>query len=262
MRATGTVRGRRAPRAGAAILALCVAAASPAWPAIARAQLEARCEEVLDDAEVMGRLHWLERLLERTERKGRRWFWTWLSLHAVIAGTGTGLAFAETDPLRRDAFAIVAATSTGMIGLMTTPPFPSASVLRRFRRLPDATLTQRRAKLERSIEMLRRAAAFEARGRAWYRHALALTFATTESFFLGVRHRNRPAASILAGAGTLALLEAQIVTTPRAAFRASIDFEYGSRPCMAPQLRDAVGPAGPAIDLVPVPGGIGVGLSW
>ncbi len=248
------------PVVSRALVALCFVASVLGGPCKASASLPSdRCVEALDDAEVMGRLHWLEKLFEKAERRGRRWFWTWLSLHVGVSVAGASLAVAEDDPLRRDAFAIVSATSVGMIGLTVTPPLPSASLMRRFRRMPDATLSQRREKLDRAVALLRRAAEHEERGRAWYHHAFALTFAASESFFLGVRHRGRPTASILSGAATLALLEAQIVTTPRTAYRAAIDFEYGNRPCMAPQLRD---PAGSSVDLVPVPGGLGLGVSW
>ncbi|MBC7174062.1 MAG: hypothetical protein H5U40_16590 [Polyangiaceae bacterium] len=225
----------------------------------ARALEPDRCVEALDDAEVMGRLEWMERLFERAQRRGRLWFWGWLAAHATVASGGAALAVRTNDPFRRDAAAIVASVSVGMFGLTLTPPLPSASLVRRFRRMPDTTLAQRREKLDRGMQLLARAAEHEERGRAWYHHAFALTFAAGESFFLGVRHPGRPAASIFSGAGALALLEAQIVTTPRAAYRAAIDFEYGSRPCMAPQLRHD---PRPAVELVSAPGGLGLGLFW
>src|SRR5690606_38108810 len=139
----------------------------------------------------------------------------------------------------------------------------SALLLRRFNRMPDRTLAERRAKLLRAAVLLERAAAQEERGRAWYHHAFAIAFAGGEAFFLGVRHPGRPGASIAAGAITLALLEAEFTTTPRGAFRAHANYLYGSRPCMVPEQREVPLTAPPTeLDLVPVAGGLGLRVSF
>jgi hypothetical protein len=241
------------------LLVLALVATVFGRPAAAAAAPPARCMETLDDAEVTGRLQWIERLFHRAQRRALGWFWGWFSVHATVAIGGTILAVTDDDELHRDAFAWAASGSAAALILMTTPPISSAFLMRRFRRMPDATLAQRRAKLDRSVELLARAAAQEDRGRSWYNHALAMTFSATESFFLGVRHRGRPTASVLNGLGTMAVIEAQLLTTPRGAFRAAIDFEYGSRPCMVDQMR---GDPRPSVELVPAPGGLGIGVSW
>jgi hypothetical protein len=228
-------------------------------PKAAAAITPERCVATLDDAEVTGRLQWMERLFHRAQRRALGWFWGWFSVHATIAIGGTVLAITDQDELHRDAFAWAASGSAAALILMTTPPISSAFLMRRFRRMPDATLAQRREKLDRAVALLARAARQEDRGRSWYYHALAMTFSATESFFLGVRHRGRPTASILNGLGTMVLFETQILTTPRGAFRAAIDFEYGSRPCMARQMRDD---PHPSVELVPAPYGLGVGVRW
>jgi len=233
-------------------------------------------QAALSDDEVKERLSFIENALRSTQPAARVWFYGWLAAYSTATVVQEGLAIAHWNdvkpaddspdaPLVRDrAFAqdmLVggATTALGVVGLLLDPFLPAMSY-NTLRSLPETTAEERRAKLERAEEILRRCAQREKDGRGLLTHALNLGV-NTAAGLATVLAFDRPWTD---GLVTFAVGEAvsllNIFTQPRRSLRAWDRYEAKRLGKQEASLPEAFSKTLWAISLFP--GGISLKLQF
>jgi hypothetical protein len=140
------------------------------------------------DEQVRERLSYLERALSSARPTARAWWYGWISAYSagtVVQWSLAGAHWNDTKPVddspgaRRvrdrgfaeDMLVGGATTALGLGGLLIDP-FVPAYGSNALKRLPEATPEERRSKLLRAEEILRRCAAREKKGRGLTTHLL------------------------------------------------------------------------------------------
>ncbi len=157
-----------------------------AMSGLLRAQESARPS----DEQVRERLSYIERALSSARPAARTWWYGWLSAYSagtVAQWSLAGAHWNDTKPedgspvarrVRDRGFAedmLVGGATTALgLGAMLVDPFVPAYGGKALKRLPDTTPDERRVKLLRAEEVLRRCAAREKRGRGLTTHLLNL----------------------------------------------------------------------------------------
>lgn len=146
---------------------------------VARAQ-----EAALSDQQVKERLGYIENALNSGRPHAKTWWYGWMAAYSVGAVAGGILAGShwmdkkneggETVPDREFAEGMLVGGATFALGVggLLINPFVPAYAPNKLRPLPENTPEERRAKLEKAEELLRRCARREAAGRSWTTHLL------------------------------------------------------------------------------------------
>lgn len=238
----------------------------------------ARADEALcagpppSDDEIVRRLGWIERAVERDEDDVRRWFTAFVVVHALLGGVNAALAFgteagADMDSERwwRSPAAPFFVNATGAtLGLLTlllsTPPILGAGDA--LARLPRGSRAERRIALRLAERRLRRhhdAAAF-VRG-ALASTASALYVAAAGTLLVGLGHS---VAGIVHALGGSLLAQGRLLLHPEgpiAAWRA-YQSRYPDAGC--DPIGDADRDEGVAVEASPAalaPGGWGLAIA-
>jgi hypothetical protein len=140
------------------------------------------------DEQVRDRLSYLENALSSARPAARTWWYGWISAYSagtVVQWSLAGAHWKDTKPVddspgarrvRDRAFAedmLVGGATTALgLGSLLFDPFVPAYGSNALKRLPEATPEERRAKLLRAEEILRRCAAREKKGRSLTTHLL------------------------------------------------------------------------------------------
>jgi hypothetical protein len=147
---------------------------------VARAQQTA----ALSDEQVKERLGYIETALKAGQPRAGRWYYGWIaaySVGAVAGGILAGSHWTDTkieggETVRDREFAegmlVGGATFVFGVGALLIDPFTPATAPRKLGRLPGGTAEERRTKLEKAEELLRRCARREASGRSLTTHLL------------------------------------------------------------------------------------------
>jgi hypothetical protein len=140
------------------------------------------------DDEVQARLGFIESALRSAQPRARTWWYGWIAGYSVGTVASWGLAKAHWNDVKIEGTAPNARTvrdrefaedmlvggatfALGVGGLLFSP-FTPASAAAKLGRLPEGTPDNRRIKLLRAEELLRRCAKREKEGRGWVTHLL------------------------------------------------------------------------------------------
>jgi hypothetical protein len=147
---------------------------------VARAQQTA----ALSDDHVKERLGYIENALRSAQPRAEMWCYGWLAVFSAGAVVGGTLAASqwtnkkiesgETVPDRAFADGMLMGGATFALGFVALliDPFVPAYASDKLRPLQETTPEERRAKLEKAEELLRRCARRETSGRSWTTHLL------------------------------------------------------------------------------------------
>jgi hypothetical protein len=148
---------------------------------LARAQKAA-----VTDEEVKERLGYIENALNAGQPRAGTWWYGWIAAYltsAVAEGILAGSHWADTklengETVHNREFAKVmligTATSAIDVGSLFINPFVPVYAPGKLSSLPESTPEERRAKLEKAEELLRRCARCESSGRSWTTHLLTI----------------------------------------------------------------------------------------
>lgn len=182
----------------------------------AHAQDPIACVDTLSDAEVRAQTRWLDARFQHGKRRIRLWWYGQMVLWGAVGIYQTVLSI--TADTQRARFPSV----TGAVGAwltflqVTAIPQEAAYAPQRFRRQPDRTPEERRAKLRYGYDLLRRAAGRQALGRGFMANVTPLLWTSFWAPYMGVRFKDPARLVQLAGGGVL-LSEFRIWTLPQQA---------------------------------------------
>ncbi len=212
----------------------------------------------MSDAEVTGRLAYIQQALDGGRHAANLWWYGWLGGYtALTAGQLAARDSSNNEKQRQDLLVGGATSALGVVGMVVFP-VEAGRFASRLRSLPAETPEARRAKLSAAESYLRKAAAQESLGRSWKAHAAAAAVNLAVGVFIW-KHYDRPASD---GFTTFALgqlvSEAQIFTQPTRAIRDLREYE-GRTDFARPA---ATGSAHPDWYFGASPGGIVVGVRF
>ena len=239
-------------RAALALLLLAVA------PRPAAAQADGACARAPEDAEVRARLREVERRVRAHEPAVRRWWATFLFLHATM-GAGQAILAASTDDGGTRAEMLVGLTSSSL-ALLTllvfAPPLMGAGD--GLRGLPERTPEERLRKLRIAEGALRREADGIRFTRSWLPSVASAIYVTGASLTLLFGYGEARSAYTLAAGGAI-LGQARLLLRPTAALGAweSYAARYADAGCAPSAARPG---ATRAVRWALTPWGLGLGL--
>jgi hypothetical protein len=141
-------------------------------------------EAALSDEQVKERLGYIENALRAGQPRAGTWWYGWIAAYSagavaggILAGShwhDTKLEGAETVPDREFAEGMLVGGATFALGVgsLLVNPFAPAHAPKKLASMPENTLAERRTKLEKAEEILRRCARREASGRSLTTHLL------------------------------------------------------------------------------------------
>jgi len=147
---------------------------------VARAQETA----ALSDEQVKERLGYIENALDAGQPHAKTWWYGWMAAYSVgaVAGgilagshwTDTKIEGSETVPDREFAEGMLVGGATFALGVgaLLIDPFTPATAPKKLGRLPGGTAEERRAKLQKAEDLLRKCARREVSGRSWKTHLM------------------------------------------------------------------------------------------
>ncbi|NOY91694.1 MAG: hypothetical protein GXP55_10880 [Deltaproteobacteria bacterium] len=225
---------------------------------VAHAQDAYACIDDMNDAQVTERLHFIERSFERTERRGRLWYWGFWSLMLGLAVGETIITTQERSEAGRVDGAVGAAGATFVLLTLTVQPFLGAFGARRLRRHAAATPEQRRQKLRYATRLLERSATQERFLTSWLAHGSAWLYSMVVGTLM-LRRYHAPWRAAIGYLGGVFITEPRLLSQPMAQVR---DFErYRGDTCSAPYVGPDDGPRY-ELSLRPAPGGLGLAFSF
>ncbi len=195
-------------------------------PPAARAQATA-----LSDEQVKERLAFIETALEAGRPRAETWFYGWLGAYSVgslaggiLAGshwTDTKVEGAETVNDREYAEGMLVGGATFLLGVgsLVVNPFKPALVPDELRAVPESSMEERRAKLERAEKMLRDCARQETAGRGLGTHLLNLGANAAGAVVIKAAFRQSWRSALVNFAGGEAISLLNIFTQPMRAVR-------------------------------------------
>lgn len=249
-------------RALAVALCFVTAAGAMALPARAAAQ-EGRCIEKLTDAEVASRYQTIEGAFEDEQLHARLWYFGWLSAFAGLATGNAILAGLDTGGHRPRYLVSMVGSALSVLSFTILPRtgLDASFAVRRLRRMPDATLAQRRARLRYAEHLLADSAKRQALGSSLLSQSTGFVWGLGSGLLLGLRYHDTLGAVLLA-LGSPAINELRVFTGPRASMRAWERYRGTANNCMAPALRELPPETGPSVDLSAGPGRIALTVRW
>ena len=207
----------------------------------------------ISDAEVTRRLEFIELRLRRGTAATQRWWYSWFFGFAALSTGQAIVAIATTNPgLRADSAVGAASSGLGVLALGVIP-FPALHAARAVYEIPEATPEQRRRKLARAEQILKRSADAESSYRSWYTHVIAggVSIGIGLGLWLGYDRLASGARNALIG---IALNEVRIFSHPAAAIQDWEEYRRQWTPVSEPAPRKAT----VQWSLTPYAGGLGV----
>jgi hypothetical protein len=131
-------------------------------------------QAALTDRQVTERLAFITSALEAGQPRAKTWWYGWIGAYSAGAIAGGVLAAANADndsSFTEDMGAAGGTCALGVVGLLIDP-FTPATAAKKLRALPETSPAERRAKLARAEELLRRCARRERSGRSLTTHLL------------------------------------------------------------------------------------------
>jgi hypothetical protein len=140
----------------------------------------------LSDDQIKERLSYIESALKAGQPRAGTWYYGWIAAYSAGAAAGgilaasnwndTKLQGTEIVPDREFAEGMLVGGATSLLGVgaLVIDPFTPATAAKKLARLPGNTAEERRAKLERAEELLRKCARRERSGRSLTTHLLNL----------------------------------------------------------------------------------------
>ncbi len=126
----------------------------------------------LSDAQVMERLQYIEQKLEEGKSNANAWWYGWLiGYSAATIGQGVVYFTSDVKTTRQDMALGAATTFLGATGQIINPMVPGYAP-DRLANIPDATPEERKAKLLKAEELLKKCALREKEGISWETHAI------------------------------------------------------------------------------------------
>lgn len=231
-----------------ALALVIVAALGSTAPAQTRCPVQGGVAERVGEVDASERVRFLEASLARGARKAAIWNWSWPIIYGVLAGGQVAVGLVIDDEGRKKDLYVSAARAgiAGLAGILI--PLKAPREWRRYRATGDAC-----ADVAAAERALAAAAASEARGKSWKKHAavLGLNLVTGLVLWLGF---DRPIGqAALTTATGLVVGEVMIFTQPTA-----------SRAAWNRYRRGEVGIAAtPAVTwtITPLAGGAGIGIA-
>jgi hypothetical protein len=185
----------------------------------------AQSAATMTDAEVTGRLAFIQKALDGGQHAADLWWYGWLGGYTGATAAQLAVRSSSHDEKQRQDMLVGAATTA--LGAVGTAIFPveAGCFASRLRAIPADTPEARRAKLATAESYLRRAAAQEELGRSWKAHVTSAVVNLAAGLVIW-KHYDRSTSD---GVTTFALgqlvSEAQIFTQPMKAVRDLREYE-------------------------------------
>lgn len=215
--------------------------------------LRAVADDAPPDDAVSRNLAWIQSRFDDARPRAELWWRSWLLFNSLML-VGNGVA-AIGAPIEDDRWARGvggAMAGIGVVHLGITGPFVSHVAADRMRAWPESTPDERRQKLARAEDLLRRAAVGERKGIDWKNHVgCALLSAASGGILLA---RGQTTDAVAQGVGSFAISEIMIFTQPRAAIRAWDVYSRGTN-------ATSVSPT-PTWSVLVTPSGVAIAGTW
>lgn len=241
----------------ALIVILC--AATVAFAVMPPARVAAQnvgCIDRLNDAEIDARYQTIYQTFEQEQRPDRLFYYGWITF---FSGMTTGsLIFAGLNVNGKAPRYYASAIGSGL-SLLSFLVFPRAGLkgaygARRLRRMPAATIEQRRARLAYAQQLLESSAAHQFLGSNILSHGQGFAYGLGAGLVLGLKYHDTVGALTLA-LGAPAINEVRAFTSPTRSMRAWEMYRGTADNCMAPTLHDY--PPPPTKPIVNLDAGLG-----
>ena len=223
----------------AVTLAICAACA---FPSVAYAEPS--------DEEVNDKLAFIERRLDAGTAEANRWSYAWFTTFGTLAVGQFGVALGVKDPGFRADMAVGAVSSAFGVLPFALLPFTPRFAASQLAAWPERTPEERRKKLVRAEELLKKSAEVERLGHGWVPQIAGIGVSVGFGLVLSLGY-NRIRTGMMNTAVGIALVETQIFTQPTTAIDDWNDYQKGS-------LHGARHSHGTSIAIVPSPGGINI----
>jgi hypothetical protein len=182
-------------------------------------QLLAQALPDLRDAEVTGRIEFIQGALDDGRKGANLWTWGWFAAYgAGTVAQGAIFATSDDEQERQDMLVGGITSALGAAGQVVFP-LRTGRYARALRAMPEATLDDRRAKLAAAESWLRDAAEEQRFGKSWKTRLLSLSVNATAGLVTSLVF-DRPATDglIVFGIGQV-VSEVQMLTQPARAIR-------------------------------------------
>ena len=207
----------------------------------------------LTDDEVSRNLAWIEERLGDAEPRAKLWWRSWLLFNSLmLVGNGVAAIGAPVEDERRARGVAGAMAGIGVVHLGITGPFVTHVAADRMRAWPESTPDERKQKLARAEDLLRRAAVGERRGIDWKNHVGCALLSSASGGILLARGQTTDAT--LQAVGSFAISEIMIFTQPRSAMGAWDEYSRGA-------IATSSSPT-PTWNVLVTPDGVAVAGTW
>jgi len=223
----------------AVTLAFCAACA---FPSVARAEPS--------DEEVTDKLTFIERRLGAGTAEANRWSYGWLATFGTLSVAQFGIALGVKDPGFRADMAVGSVACSFGVLTFAIPPFTPRFAASQLAAWPERTPEERRRKLVRAEELLKKSAEVERLGHGVLPQVAGIGVSVGFGLVLSLAY-NRIRTGMMNTAVGIALVETQIFTQPTTAIDDWNDYQKGS-------LYGARHSHGTSIAIVPSPSGINI----
>lgn len=184
--------------------------------ATVHAQDPVGCVDSLTSEELDYRLDLLDQHFQTGKRRIRLWWYGWMSVFGALGVGQVALALTADEQVDRFSNA-VGATGAFLTAIqLAILPQVAAYAPQRYRRMPDATLEERRAKLRYGLDRLRLGAAREERVAGPGAHLVPVLWSGTWATVI-MRKFDSPLTVLRLVGGGFLITEARILSTPSAA---------------------------------------------
>ncbi|MCC6159765.1 MAG: hypothetical protein IT350_17060 [Deltaproteobacteria bacterium] len=205
------------------------------------------------DADVTQNLEWIQSRFDNAEPRAQLWWRSWLLFNSLmLVGNGVAAIGAPIEDERWARGVSGAMAGIGVVHLGITGPFVSHVAADRMRAWPESTPDERRQKLARAEDLLRRAAVGERKGIDWKNHVGCALLSVASGGILLARGQTTDA--IAQGVGSFTISEIMIFTQPRAAIRAWDAYSRGTN-------ATSVSPT-PTWNVLVTPNGVAIAGTW
>lgn len=167
-----------------------------------------------DEPELDARIEVLDAYLADLQRPVRAHLFGWMGAQVGLIGISAYLAASSDGPSRTGAI-VRASISGANLGLMLITPQPGWYASMRYRKMPDGTLEEKRAKLAAGQKWLARQARADKLGTSLARHLLGAVVALGAGAGIMIIHEDGLREAVTTTIGILLVSEAQIATRPR-----------------------------------------------
>jgi hypothetical protein len=187
-------------------------------------------DAAMPKGDISQQISWIQSSLDAGGASANRWQYGWSTAYGgltyLYAGQAHTLDDDDQSHERHDAVVNSAASLVGLVGTLALP-MKTQSAAEILRVMPEATETQKQAKLHQAETLLRQSAERETLGRSWQAHAFGAAVGALAGVAVACGEGRTGEDGLIMFATNLLVSEIQIFTTPTRATEAWQRWQQG-----------------------------------